>query len=193
MSSAGRKIKLIVPDRGIDRIRGGYPAKVTLVLYGEYPSLESARVYQGLRELQQQFGEQLCWAFRYFLKKIEPESCSHHAAEAAEAAASQGKFWEMSDYLMERCLNEPQHHFDDACLVEAAIAIDLNVNRFLQEISEDVHVPRIGERVNSGIQCGVCGAPTLFINGWRYDGSLSRDALFTLISSLISSSEFSCQ
>ena len=67
-------------------------------------------------------------------------------------------------------------------LVEYAIALRLDVNQFLSEITGDVHVPRILDDINGGIESGVCSAPTLFINGYCYDGAFSLDALSAQIS-----------
>ena len=131
MNDTGRPARLSSPVSHQEHIRGMCSANVILVLYAEYPCPKSAQVYQWLQELQSQFEAQLCWVFRHFLSAIEPESASHHAAEAVEAAANQGQFWEMSDYLMTLCLNEPQHPFDDASLVEAAIT--LNVGNILKD------------------------------------------------------------
>ena len=78
---------------------------------------------------------------------------------------------------MERCLKLSPTSFDDAALVEAASAIDLNISRFLREMSEDAHVQSIREDCNSGLLRGVEAAPALFINDQRYRGSLNREAL----------------
>ena len=83
---------------------------------------------------------------------------------------------------MERCFKASSPpSFDDAVLVEAAIAIDLTISHFLREMSEDAHLQRIRDDVNSGLQRGVEAAPALFINDQRYHGPFSLEALSALL------------
>jgi protein-disulfide isomerase len=144
-------------------------AKVVLVMYGDYQCSRTADVYKLIkaieRELSAAFGEDyLCFIFRHFPQtQIHPHA--QRAAEAAEAAAAQGKFWLMSDTLFDH-----QQRLGNGYLVEYANDLGLDIPQFLKELSKQVHVDRINEDIEGGIESGVTTAPALFINGSRYTG-----------------------
>jgi NhaA family Na+:H+ antiporter len=162
-------LKSQVSDR--DHIRGPADAPVTLVEYGDYECPHCRQVAPIIGELQKRFGERLRHVFRHF-----PITTSHPnaqmAAEAAEAAAAQGKFWEMHDRLFEYTgpLNRPQ-------LVQFARELDLDVARFERELDEQVHADRVRQDFVGGVRSGVNGAPAFFLNGVRYDGPWDLDSL----------------
>jgi protein-disulfide isomerase len=113
--------------------------------------------------------------FRNFPRAdIHPHA--QNAAEAAEAATAQRKFWHMHD-----CLFANQTALSNGYLVEYAAMLDLDVNHFLRDIAEDVRVERVRQDVESGIKSGVSTTPTFFINGIRYDGKCDRTSLLTAI------------
>ena len=93
--------KLTVPvNIGSDHIRGSINAPITIVEYGDYECPYTGMAYPIIKELMKQFGEQIYFVFRNFpLNDIHPHA--QHAAEAAETAAAQDKFWQMHDYLFE--------------------------------------------------------------------------------------------
>jgi protein-disulfide isomerase len=166
-----------ISDR--DRSVGSLSAKIALVQYGDYQCLESGKAHQIVKTLQQNLGNQLCFVFRHFPRAdIHPHA--QHAAEAAEAATAQGKFWQMHD-----CLFANQASLSDGYLVEYAAMLDLDVERFLQDIAEDVRVERVRQDVESGIASGVITTPTFFINGTRYDGECGLTSLLTAIQAQI--------
>jgi protein-disulfide isomerase len=160
---------LLVPPSTQDWIQGILSAKVVLVMYGDYQCLRSADVYKLIkvikRELSAAIGEDyLCFIFRHFpQRQIHPHA--QRAAQAAEAAAAQGQFWLMSDTLFDH-----QQRLEDGFLVEYANDLGLDIPQFLKELSKQVHVDRINEDIEGGIQSGVTTAPALFINGIRYTG-----------------------
>ena len=96
--------------------------------------------------------------------------------EAAEAAAVQGKFWEMHDYLFEH-----QQALDDDHLARYASKLALDVNRFNRDMSKHTYAARIRQDLLSGEQSGVEGTPTFFINGVRYDESWDLETLLRAI------------
>jgi NhaA family Na+:H+ antiporter len=126
-------------------------------------------------ELRSRFGERLRYVFRHF-----PITTQHPnaqlAAEAAEAAAAQDKFWEMHDRLFENqgALGEHQ-------LVQYAADLGLDVERFERELAEHVHADRVREDFLSGVRSGANGTPTFFLNGVRYDGPWDQDSLIAEI------------
>jgi protein-disulfide isomerase len=101
------------------------------------------------------------------------------AAEAAEAAGAQGKFWEMHSLLFR---NQPLFTPDN--LRRLAKSIGLETTRFDKEMESHVHLPAVREDFKNGVQDGVNGTPTIFINRVRYDGPREHDAILAVIAAL---------
>ena len=151
---------------------------LTLVEYGDYACQQCLQAYPLIQSIKSQFSE-VCFVFRHF--PSPSHAASQHAAEAAEAAGVQGKFWEMHDRLMYQ-----RQIGDDASLIEHAIALRLDINRFLHDMSADVHVARVLSDYESGIKSGVNCTPAFFINGLRLCGDWQQSALQTTIEHLLS-------
>ena len=164
-----------------DHQRGPETATVTLVEYGDYECPSCGSVYPLVKELKLRLGDRLRFVFRNFpLTQSHPHA--EHAAEAAEAAAGQEKFWEMHDYLFEH-----QQALDDTHLVHYADALNLDREIFMREMTEHVYTNRVHEDFLSGIRSGVNGTPTFFINGVRHDDSIERETLISAIEAAMSS------
>lgn len=167
------KLTLPVGDR--DHILGPEDAPVTLVEYGDLECPYCRQVNPVIRELRRRMGGRLRYVFRQF-----PISSSHPhaqmAAEAAEAAGAQGKFWEMHDYLLEH-----QGALDEAHLIEYAEELELDVGRFENDLKEHTYADKVREDFKSGVRSGVNGTPTFFINGTRYDGPWDLESLIEAI------------
>ena len=146
-----------------DHIQGPAEAAVTLVEYGDYECPYCGAAYQIIKEVQERMGERLRFVFRNF-----PISTSHphaeQAAEAAEAAATQGRFWQMHDLLYEN-----QQRLGDEDLRAYAEQLGLELESFVQELAEHAHANRVREDFMSGVRSGVNGTPTFYINGSRHD------------------------
>ena len=156
-------LTLPVSDR--DHSAGPSTAPITLVEYGDYECPHCGAAYPIIKELQRVLGDRLRFVFRNFpLTQIHPHA--EHAAESAEAAGVQGRFWEMHEWLFEH-----QRHLTDSQLLRAAGALGLDAARFQRELEDAVHQARVREDFMSGVRSGVNGTPTFFINGRRYDGS----------------------
>jgi protein-disulfide isomerase len=159
----------VAEDR--DHIQGPLDAPVTLVQYGDYECPYCGAAYPIIKEVQAQMGEKLRFVFRNF-----PITTSHphaeRAAEAAEAAASQDKFWEMHDLLYEN-----QRNLRDQDLRGYAEKLGLDVELFDKELAEHVHAERVHEDFMSGVRSGVNGTPTFYINGARHDDSYETQPL----------------
>lgn len=154
-----------------DHVKGPRDATVTLVQYGDFDCPSCGDAYAMLNRVQDQLGTQLRIVFRHFpLTEMHPYA--EKAAEAAEAAGEQGTFWRMHDLLYEN-----QEDLSHQALVEYADRLDLDVDRFEREIEEGVHEERIERDVTSGVNSGVDGTPTFFIDGERYDGPLEYQPL----------------
>jgi protein-disulfide isomerase len=116
-------------------------------------------------------GQRLRFVFRHFpLTEIHPNA--EHAAEAAEAAAVQGNFWQMHDRLFER-----QFALEDGNLTEYARELGLDAVRVARELAAHTYKPQVREDFMSGVKSGVNGTPTFFINGLRYDYTWNEDTL----------------
>jgi protein-disulfide isomerase len=158
---------LFVPPSTQDHIQGALNAAVVFVMYGDYECFQSANVYRLIKVAQQQLnvspGESsLGFIFRHF-PQIQIHPHAQRAAEAAEAAAAQGQFWQMHEILFIH-----QQELGNGYLVEYANRLRLDISQFLQDLSRGVHVDRINTDIKGGLQSGVEAAPALFINGIRY-------------------------
>jgi protein-disulfide isomerase len=170
------RAKLAVPVSE-DRDHIGEPriAPVTLVEYGDYECPYCGQAYYVVKELEQRAGNLMKLVFRNFpLTTVHPHA--ERAAEAAEAAGAQGKFWEMHDLLYEN-----QQALEDEDLMKYAAWAGLDINRFVRDLREGRHLTRIREDFLSGARSGVNGTPTFFINGFRHDGSWDLITLKTAI------------
>jgi protein-disulfide isomerase len=164
---------LPMPDR--DHIQGPIDAPIKLVEYGDYECPYCGEAYPIVKEIQQRLGRRLCFAFRNFpLANAHPHA--EHAAEAAEAAHEQGRFWEMHDLLYEN-----QGALEDEDLAQYASDLGLDARRFISEIKVEAHASRIREDFRIGAHNGVNGTPTFFINGVRFDGSVDVENLLAAL------------
>ena len=168
-----------VPVEGRDHIQGSIHAPITLLEYGDFECPHCAATYPILKAIQQQLGDNLCFAYRNFpLANVHPHA--EQAAQAAEAAAAQDSYWEMHDLLFEN-----QDALDIASLQRYAQALRLNTKSFIDELLAGIYSPRVREDFVYGIRGGVNGTPTLFINGSRYDGVPNVEDLLTVMASAV--------
>ena len=163
--------RLVPPLSDRDHVIGPADAPVTLVEYGDYECPYCGEAYPIVKAIQEQLGERLCFVFRNFpLSNMHPYA--EHAAEAAEAAGAQGKFWEMHDMLFEN-----QESLHDEALAQYAESLGLDAGRLLGEVLNGTHSARVREDFRSGARGGVNGTPTFFINGVRHAGAFDADTL----------------
>jgi protein-disulfide isomerase len=163
--------KLMLPRADHDHIQGPLDAPIALVEYGDYECPFCGQAYPIVKAIQKHLGNRLCFAFRNFpLANMHPNA--EHAAEAAEAAGAQGRFWEMHDLLYEN-----QQALEDESLAEYATTLGLDSRRLIEEIQSGKYTARIRDDFKSGVRGGVNGTPTFFINGVRYDGPLRAELL----------------
>jgi protein-disulfide isomerase len=158
-----------------DHIQGPAEAAVTLVEYGDYECPYCGAAYPIIKEVQERMGEGLRFVFRNF-----PITTSHPhaelAAEAAEAAAAQDRFWEMHDLLYEN-----QQRLGEEDLHAYADQLGLEFEPFDQELAEHVHAERVHEDFMSGVRSGVNGTPTFYINGLRHDDPYDLETLLAAL------------
>ena len=140
---------------------------MTLVEYGDFECPHCRRAHPIVQGVRRYMGDRLRLVFRHFpLTEAHPHA--EHAAEAAESAAAQGRFWEMHDMLFR---NQEALEDDDLSMYAARIGID--AQQVARELAAGTHAKRVREDFRSGIRSGVNGTPTFFINGSRYDGNWS--------------------
>ena len=154
------------PER--DHARGPADAPVTLVEYGDFQCPYCGEAYPVVNELLDRFGEQLRFVFRHMpLPDLHPRA--PFAAEAAEAAGAQGRFWEMHDRLFEHQLELG----DEEVRAHAEAAGVPDAERFDAELREGAHRARVEEDYESGARSGVPSTPRFFVNGVIHLGSAS--------------------
>jgi protein-disulfide isomerase len=162
-------------DEAVDHVRG--PAEAHVILeYGDYECPFSRRAYREIQRVERELGGTLRFAFRHFpLTEIHPHALA--AARAAEAAALQGRYWEMHEILYHR-----QKALDDPDLREYASEIGLEPTRFDSDSESAAVLERIRRDVRSGVDSGqVMGTPTLFINGALHRGSYDASSLLSVL------------
>ena len=163
--------RLILPINEHDHTIGRPDAPATLVEYGDYECPYCGVAHPIVKTVLERLGRRVRFAFRHFpLAEIHPHALG--AAEAAEAAGAQGKFWQMHDLLYQN-----QQALGDQDLVRYAAFLGLDVPRFVKELSEHTWEPRVREHFMTGVRSGVNGTPTFFVNGLRHDGPWAAEAL----------------
>jgi len=168
--------RLTVPvSADSDHIQGPADAPLTLLEYGDYECPYCGEAYPIVKQLEEQLGDRMRFVFRNF-----PITTSHphseQAAEAAEAANGQGRFWEMHDYLYEH-----QRHLEDADLHAYAEQLGLDLDRFDRELADHTYAERVREDFMSGVRSGVNGTPSFYINGIRHDASYDYETLLSAL------------
>jgi protein-disulfide isomerase len=158
-----------------DHVIGGTAAAVTLVEYGDFECPYCGQAYPVVKEVVGAFLEQTRFAFRHFpLTQVHPHA--EHAAEAAESAAAQGRFWQMYDLLFEH-----QEALEDDDLLAYAAQVGLDLNRFQVELARGTYAQHVREDFMGGVRSGVNGTPAFFINGRRHDGGFDLQTLSAAI------------
>lgn len=173
-TAPGRLSPPVDSDR--DHILGPVEAPVTLVEYGDYECSYCRRAHAGILRLREQrLGERMRYVFRHFPNtRLHPNA--RLAAEAAEAAAAQGRFWDMHEYLFDH-----QDALDRDSLVQGAAELGLDTERFTRELNEHAYAGRVEADFTSGQQSDAHATPTFFINGRRYDGAWDDESVMEAI------------
>jgi Na+/H+ antiporter NhaA/predicted DsbA family dithiol-disulfide isomerase len=171
LGTATAIIDLAAPvDQRRDHIRGPTAAPVTVVEYGDFECPFCGQAEPAIRELLAGFGD-VRYAWRHLpLTDVHPHA--QLAAEAAEAAAAQGAFWEMHDMLLRH-----QDALRPADLVGYAAALGLDAERFARDLRRHAYASRVAEDVDTADLGGVSGTPTFFVNGHRHHGAYDIDSL----------------
>ena len=171
---------LAIPVGSADHSAGPENAPVTLVEYGDYECPDCGNSWPIIKELQKRMGDRLRFVFRNF-----PQYTVHRhasvAAQAAEAAAAQGKFWQMHDLLYQN-----QQSLENVDLDRYAIKLELEIYRFSTDISTERFAKRVQDDYEGGQRSGVKGTPTFFINGVKYTGEKTFEPMLAALESAAS-------
>jgi protein-disulfide isomerase len=162
-------------DEKVDHVRGS-PAGRLIIEYGDYECPYSRQAFHAIEQVEQQLGGNMRFAFRHFpLTSIHPHAIT--AAATAEAAAQQGRFWDMHELLFHR-----QKALEDGDLRGYAAQLDLDVALFDRDRSSTDVLERIQRDVGSGLASGqVLGTPTLFIDGVVHRGGYDPPTLLAAL------------
>jgi protein-disulfide isomerase len=162
-------------DEAADHVRGS-PGGRLIVEYGDYECPYSRRAFHEIERVERRLGDGVRFAWRHFpLTEIHPHALA--ASAAAEAAASQGRFWEMNELLFHR-----QRALEDDDLRRYAGELGLDLARFERDLTADATLDRVRRDVESGIASGeVRGTPTLFIDGVVHDGGYDAASLLAAL------------
>ncbi len=167
-----RSIDLAVPVTPSDHLLGPIQAPVTIVEYGDFECPICKQAAPAAKLLLQRFKDRVCLAYRHFPLE-EPHPHALLAAEAAECAAAQGRFWEMHDVIFAN-----QDHLESADLHDYARRLGLDIVRFSRELGGHEYLGRVREHMASGRLSHVRGTPGFFVNGTIVDVTFGMRSLF---------------
>ena len=171
--------ELSVPVGPIDHVIGAPHAVATVVEYGDFECPNCKQAQPAVKMLLERFAGRVRFAFRHFpLEEVHPHALA--AAEAAESAGGQGKFWEMHDLLFAN-----QDHLKAADLQRYAERLGLDMARYVAEMDDQVYLQRVREQLRSGLDSGVRATPTFFVNGRIEDVSFGLRALFDVVEGVL--------
>lgn len=158
-----------------DHSRGSPLATTTLVAYGDFASPACEETYSAVKKIQKAMGPRLRYVYRSF---PQPEQFPHsgQAAEAAECASSQGRFWQMHD-----CLCESKAPADASQLFRRAADAGLDIFRYRREMSARTHAGKVRDVRHGGVLSGVTEAPAFFINSIRHESAFGLATLLAAV------------
>jgi protein-disulfide isomerase len=169
-------VKLKSPVTDQDHVAGLSGAAITLVEYGNFECIQCGSAYSSLKQIRNVLADQLRLVFRNF-PMVETHPRSLRAAEAAEAAAAQGKFWPMHDELFTH-----QKALEDRDLIRYAKHVGLDIERFRRELADNVFLPKVQSAYEQGLfDEHVTGTPTFYLNEIRYTGASDEQSLLYAI------------
>jgi protein-disulfide isomerase len=170
---------LSVPVTATDHSAGPDHARVTVVEYGDFECPTCAAVEPAVKQLRELHQNDVRFVFRHFpLEEAHPHALI--AAEAAEAAAGQGKFWPMHDLLLGHSRQLDRHHLDGY-----AAQIGLDMTRFKAEMDDEIYRQRVREHQEGGRRSHLRATPTFFVNGVVQDVSGGMQELFDVVAARV--------
>ena len=165
-----------------DHVLGRPGAPVTVLEYGDYECPYCRGAARDVHRMLDRYPGMIRFVFRNFpISQLHPNA--EPAAEAAEAAAAQGRFWEMYELLL-----TPSSSLDLASLLDYAARLGLDLGRFREEVTGNAHADRIERDVTEGIRNGVNATPKFYVNGERIDGKVPLEGLVAAVQAALPSS-----
>jgi protein-disulfide isomerase len=165
------RLDLAVPVTAVDHSIGSEHSPITVVEYGDFECPTCKQAAPAVKLVLERFGGRVRFVFRHFpVESAHPHAM--HAAQAAEAAGGQRKFWQMHDLLFEN-----QRHLEMTNLRSYAQRLELDMPRFIAEMDDEIYLQRVREHMRSGAQSHVRGTPTFYINGVIQDVSFGMHSL----------------
>ncbi|NQV90385.1 DsbA family protein [Candidatus Uhrbacteria bacterium] len=162
---------------------GKTSAPIVIVEFADFGCPYSQESSYVVRELALKYPDSIQFIYRDFpLTELHP--IAQKAAEAGECADDQGKFWEYHDKLYQN-----QNSLTEDRLVEFAESLNMNVFQFESCMKSGRYTAEVLEDYQAGIEAGVRGTPTFFINGNRIPGSIPADIFEALIQSVLNRQE----
>lgn len=158
-----------------DHVRGPVDAPVTLVEYGDYQCPHCSRAHAAVAEVRDVLGDRVRVVFRHLpIPNVHEHAMD--AANAAEAAAAQGAFWELHDWLFTH-----QDQLDRDGIAEGARELGLDVDAVRQAVADGAYTEHIEDDLDSALRSGANGTPTFFIDGRRHQGGNDAEALLAAL------------
>jgi protein-disulfide isomerase len=159
----------VVTER--DHVFGPADAPVTVLEYGDYECPYCRGAFRDVHEMLDRYQGKIRFVFRNFpIQQVHPHA--EQAAEAAEAAAAQGRFWQMYELLL-----QPYARLDNDALLDYAERIGLDLPRFRADITDQRYASKIDADVQEGLRNGVNQTPKFYVNGRRIDGKVPLENL----------------
>ena len=167
--------RLTVPVNAADHSIGPALAAVVVVEYGDFECPNCKQAAPAVKLLLRHFTGRIRFVYRHFpLEEVHPQALQ--AAEAAESAGGQGKFWPMHDLLFD---NQP--HLKLPQLRNYAEELQIDIARYAAEMDDHLYLQRIREHMQSGGESGVRHTPTFFVDGRIQDVSFGLRSLFDAV------------
>lgn len=166
---------LTLPVSSVDHALGPDHAPVTVVEYGDFECPNCKQAAPAVKLLLERFSERVRFVYRHFpLEEVHPHALL--AAEAAECAGAQGRFWQMHELLFAN-----QEHLKPRQLQGYAEQLGLDMALYTSEMDDHVYLQRVREHIDSGLKSGVRGTPCFFVNGRIQDVSFGIRSLFDAV------------
>ena len=179
MNQPAHTVTLAVPPQATDHARGSDHARVTLIEYGDFECPNCKLAAPTATLLLERYPGKIRFIFRHFpLEDAHPHALA--AAEAAEAAAAQGRFWQMHDALFEH-----QAHLKDKDLYRYAGEVGLDLVRYKAEMDDHIYLQKVREQIDGGRRSHIRATPEFFIDGVVQDISFGMQALHDAVAAAV--------
>lgn len=177
--------KLKPPVSELDHMTGDPQAPVTLVEYGDFQCPHCGAAYPIVKQIVKDYKDKMAFVFRHF-PLAEAHPYAQAAAIASEAAANQGKFWQMYALIFEN-----QRLLGVEMLLQLAESLKLNMTTFGHDFKDPKLFKKVEDQFESGILSGVNGTPSFYINGIKYEDSYDYESLSRTLDQVTSKNNMS--